>query len=269
MQKHVQPAIVETGIAALTAGPLLSAIVGNYCGACRYVVSIIIINFGARTKIINSLQRCTLCRQAAMHQHVIKKKYEQTTHYHSAGSCRGMSLPVGLASRRDGELAKRHNQARLRRQGRWRTCVSSVFQKQDGHQGEPPGAGTRQRERQPPVLRVGLGQRACRQVVALQRLHAGQGRDIDPRRDVAPRVGRGELDTQPLQRAGRDTQPGQKRPLHRDTLPRLRRRRGPALRVPAAEEPELLCHQGRAHPVCHDGRPHGLVDTRRLRHPGI
>ena len=26
MQKHVQPAIVETGIAALTAGPLLSAI---------------------------------------------------------------------------------------------------------------------------------------------------------------------------------------------------------------------------------------------------
>lgn len=80
MQKHVQPAIVETGIAALTAGPLLSAIVGNYCGACRYVVSIIIINFGARTKIINSLQRCTLCRQAAMHQHVIKRKSMNRLH---------------------------------------------------------------------------------------------------------------------------------------------------------------------------------------------
>ena len=31
----------------------------------------------------------------------------------------------------------------------------------------------------------------------------------------------------------------------------------------------VLHDKGRAHPVCHDRRPHGVVDSRRLRHPGV
>ena len=81
-------------------------------------------------------------------------------------------------------------------------------------------------------------------------------------------MGRDTRHSQPLRRVPGRALPARLAATHAAALPRLRRRRGLPLRVPAAEGAELLPHQGRAHRVRHDGRPHRMVAPRRLRHAG-
>ena len=82
-------------------------------------------------------------------------------------------------------------------------------------------------------------------------------------------MGRGGRDPQPLQRTGGRPAAAGHRASDVGPLPALRRRTGIPLRIPGHARIRIFHHQGGAHAVRHGGRPQGLLDSGRLRHPGV